>query len=190
VNVRWLGRRIAYDGSQLRPHWILTATGITGDAMVAFRGACRLARAEIADLEDRLAGAAIAADDMVHFVCERFDDGDLDRATVRQRLLAARAGEVLRGLAPAAAARLRREGDDLFLGPGKLSISVATRSAVSTLIHLGVNVGNRGTPVRTACLADLGVQPARFARALLRSTQAEEASIARARCKVQPRTGP
>jgi len=187
VNVRWLPRRIAYDGSQLRPHWILASTGIAGDAMVAFRGPCRLPPAEYADLEDALAGRAIAGDDMLHFVSERFDDGDLDRATVRQRLLAARVLGVLARLAPARAPRLRRQGDDLFYGPGKLSISVATRSMVSTLIHLGVNVRNDGTPVRTACLADLGLLPARVARAVLRDTEAEEASIARARCKVRAR---
>lgn len=187
MNVQWLARRMAYDGSQLRPHWILTATGVTGDALVAFRGPCALPAAEIADLHDRLAGATIAADDMLHFVCERFDDGDLDRATLRQRLLAARVLEVLCRLAPAHARSLRRDGDDVFLDGGKLSVSVATRSPVSTLIHFGINVDNRGTPVRTASLRDLGVQPARCARAVLRETQREEESISSARCKVRAR---
>jgi hypothetical protein len=186
VNVQWLAHRLAYDGSQLRAHWILRRTGLVGDAMVAFRGPCALPRAEFADLEDQLAGATIAGDDMVHFICERFDDGDLDRVTLRQRLLAARALEVLRALAPRTRA-LRRAGDDLYLGKGKLSVSVATCSAVSSLIHFGVNADNAGTPVRTASLADLGVAPVRFARALLRQSAAEEAAIARARCKVRAR---
>ena len=186
MNVRWLSRKIAYDGAQLRAHWILTATGLVGDTMVAFRGPCALPVDEIADLEDRMANAKIAGDDMLHFICERFDDGDLDRATLRQRLLAARALEVLRQLAPRAR-DLHRHGDDLFLGKGKLSVSVATRSAVSTLIHLGINVDNRGTPVRTASLGDLGVEPTRFARAVLRQTQHEEAAMAHARCKVRVR---
>ncbi|HLU40391.1 MAG TPA: DUF366 family protein [Planctomycetota bacterium] len=187
MKVRWLSRRLAYDGSQLRAHWILTATGLVGDALVAFRGPCVLPPAEFADLEDRLAGATIAADDMLHFVCERFDDGDLDRVTLRQRLLAARLFEVLCRLAPGKARRLRRDGDDLWLGAGKLSVSVATRSAVSSLIHLGVNVVNRGTPVRTASLADLGLAPQRVAREVLRATEREEEGIAHARCKVRVR---
>ncbi|MEZ5965392.1 MAG: DUF366 family protein [Planctomycetota bacterium] len=190
MNVQWLTQRIGYDGTQLRPHWILEKTGLVGDSMVAFRGACALPFAEVADLEDRLAGATIAADDMLHFVWERFDDGDLDRATLRQRLLAARTLAVLVGLAPAHAPRLRRVGDDLFLAGGKLSISVATRSVVSTLIHLGLNVRNAGTPVRTASLTDLELTPGRVARAVLRATADEEASVGRARCKVRVRLAP
>jgi len=31
----WLDERIAYDGSQLRAHWILAKTGLAGDAAVA-----------------------------------------------------------------------------------------------------------------------------------------------------------
>ena len=41
---------IAYDGSQLRAHWILRATGLVGDAVVAFRGPCKVADREMADL--------------------------------------------------------------------------------------------------------------------------------------------
>ncbi len=186
MNVRWLPRKIAYDGSQLRAHWILRATGLVGDALVAFRGPCALPQEEIADLEDLLDHAKIAGDDMLHFIGERFDDGDLDRATLRQRLLVARALEILRQMAPRAR-DLRRDGDDLFAGKGKLSVSVATRSAVSTLLHFGINVDNRGTPVRTASLGDLGVEPGRFARAVLRQTQLEEDSMAHARCKVRVR---
>ena len=42
-----------------------------------------------------------------------------------------------------------RKGDDLFLGEGKLSVSIATASPVSTLIHLGVNEDASGAPVTT-----------------------------------------
>lgn len=187
MNARWIARRIAYDGSQLRSHWILERHGLVGDALVAFRGPCALPFEEFADLEDKLAASPIAADDMLHFLWERFDDGDLDRATLRQRLLAARVHDVLASLRPGSARRLRRDGDDLFLGAGKLSVSVATRGPVSTLIHFGLNVGNEGTPVRTASLGDLRLQPAAVARAVLDATVREEADIARARCKVRAR---
>lgn len=175
---------MTYDGSQLRAHWAFKTTGIVGDVMVAFRGACRLPVAEIADLED-VDGPGIAGDDMVHCICETFDDGDLARGVLRQRLLAADATEVLRELAPHAA--LCRRGDDLYVGAGKLSISVATRSLVSTLIHFAVNVSNAGTPVATASLNDLGVEPVTFARALLDRVAAESATLQIARCKVRPR---
>lgn len=183
----WLRRKTTYDGSQLRPHWILRSSGLCGDAIVGFRGPCALPASEFADLEDQLAGATIAGSDMLHFIVERFDDGDLDRATLRQRLLAARALGVLVAQAPRHAAALRRDGDDLFFGAGKLSISIASKSPVSTLIHFAINVSTAGTPVRTAGLLDLGVEVGRFARELLARTVAEESSIALARCKVRAR---
>ena len=92
---RWIDRTIAYDGSQLSAHWILSETGIVGDALVAFRGPCSVSRAEIADLAD-IDGPGIAADDMVHFVWESFSDVDLLLGVHRQRLLSASALEVER----------------------------------------------------------------------------------------------
>ncbi len=59
---------------------------------------------------------------------------------------------------------LRRSGDDLFLGDGKLSVSIATVSRVSCLIHVGINIVNEGTPVETACLTQAGVDPVSFGR--------------------------
>ena len=182
VNTRWLDARIGYDGSQLRAHWILAQTGLCGDALVAFRGPCAVARAEIADLAD-VDGPGIAGDDMVHFVWEMFAAPDLLLAVHRQRLLAAQAGELLRELAPAA--RLRRGGDDLWLGDGKLSISIATVTPVSSLVHFAVNATPGGAPVRTATLQELRVEPRAFADALLHRAAAEQESIAEARAKVR-----
>ncbi len=182
MNIRWLDERVDYDGSQLRAHWILDRTGLCGDAMVSFRGACAVARAEIADLAD-LDGPGIAGADMVHFVWEAFTAPDLLLAVHRQRLLSAQALEVLRDLAPAAP--VRRDGDDLFVGGGKLSISIATASPVSSLIHFAVNASPGGAPVPTATLAELGVAPQLFALQLLARCAAEQAGIATARAKVR-----
>jgi hypothetical protein len=179
---QWLGSRIDYDGSQLRAHWILDRTGVCGDALVAFRGACAVVAAEMADLED-LGGVGIAGADMVHFVWESFTAPDLLLAVHRQRLLAAQAFEVLHELAPAAV--LHRDGDDLFVGTGKLSISIATVTAVSSLIHFAVNATPGGAPVRTATLQELAVEPEAFAARLLQRAAAEQDSIVRARAKVR-----
>ncbi|MFM1872211.1 MAG: hypothetical protein RL398_1633 [Planctomycetota bacterium] len=177
----WAAERIDYDGSQLRAHWLLDRFGLCGDACVAFRGACAVLGAEMADLAD-LDGPGIAADDMVHFVWECFDHQDLLLATHRQRLLSAQAGELLREWC---SVPLRRDGDDLYVGDRKLSISIATMSPVSTLLHFAVNATVGGAPVPTAALAELGVDPERFARELLRRVAAEQASIVAARCKVR-----
>src|SRR5204862_171027 len=97
----------------------------------------------------------------VHFILEKFDCSLL-AAVALQRLFASVVRDVLGAMAPAAAG-IRRDGDDLFLGDKKLSISIATVSPVSALVHFAVNVTNEGTPVPTLALADLAVEPRRFA---------------------------
>lgn len=182
MKTRWLDQIVRYDGAQLRAHWILQVTGVCGDAAVAFRGPCSVARAEIADLAD-VDGPGIAGDDMVHVIWESFAVTDLLLAVHRQRLLSAQAAEVLAALAPAA--RIVRQGDDLFVGAGKLSISIATVTPVSSLIHFAVNATPGGAPVPTATLAELGVAPVAFGQALLARMQQEQMSIGEARAKVR-----
>jgi len=184
ARTHWLDATIAYDGSQLRAHWALARTGVVGDVLVGFRGPCRVAAAEIADLAD-VDGPGIAGDDMVHIVWEAFEHSDLLLAAHRQRLLAAQARELLAELAPTAA--VTRDGDDLWFAGGKLSISIATVSPVSALVHFAVNATPGGAPVATSTLRDLGVDPVVFGRALLERVAAEQASIADARAKVRPK---
>ncbi len=178
----WSDQPIAYDGSQLRAHWLWSTFGLVGDAVVAFRGPCCVTTGEMADLAD-LDGPGIAGDDMVHFVWESFATPDLLLAVHRQRLLSAQAGEVLAALAPRTV--VRRDGDDLFVGVGKLSISIATATPVSSLIHFAVNATPGGAPVPTANLRDLGVDAAAFATALLARAAVEQQSITSARAKVR-----
>ena len=180
----WIDRMIPYDGSQLRAHWILAETKIAGDAIVAFRGPCKVSIAEMADLAD-LDGPGIAADDMLHFVWESFYESSLLLAVHRQRLLSATALECLREMA--AGATMRREGDDIYVGDGKLSISIATASPVSSLIHFAVNVRPGGAPVRIASLEELRIEPRPFAEALLSRVVGEQHSIFVARSKVRPK---
>lgn len=178
----WIEERIAYDGSQLRAHWILARTGLCGDALVAFRGPCAVLGAEIADLAD-VDGPGIAGNDMVHFVWESFEHPDLLLAVHRQRLLSAQAAEVLRELSPQCA--VRRDGDDLFVGTGKLSISIATVTPVSSMLHFAVNATPGGAPVHTSTLQQIGVDATVFAAKLLELVACEQSSIGLARAKVR-----
>ncbi len=171
---------IAYDGSQLRAHWLLRRFDVVGDAIVAFRGPCAVVLDEMADLAD-LDGPGIRGDDMLHFLMERFDDESLDCAVLRQRLLAAIAVEALQ----ARGHDVKRDGDDLWFRSRKLSISIATRSLVSTLTHFAVNVSNEGTPVPTAALSELEVEPRSFATDVLQRFAAEERAMRIARAKVR-----
>ncbi|MCK5940399.1 MAG: DUF366 family protein [Planctomycetes bacterium] len=182
MQTHWCQERISYDGSQLRAHWLLDRFGLVGDAIAAFRGPCLVQRDEIADLED-LDGPGIAADEMVHFVWESFATTELLLAVHRQRLFAAQVREVVQQHAPTAA--VRRDGDDLYVADAKLSISIATVTPVSALIHFAVNARLGGAPVSIASLAELGVDPDRFAHDVLQRVADEQATIAAARAKVR-----
>ena len=83
-----------------------------------------------------------------------------------------------------------RKGDDLYLTrtdgtPGKLSVSIATVSATSTLIHTGFNIETEGTPVPTVGLAELDIDVPAFASELLHRYTGEVQDIWLARCKVR-----
>ncbi len=179
-------QEITYDGRQLAPHWIYRHWDLRGDAAVAFVGPCRVALSEMVDIEDVKAEAPIYSPRMLHIIAEFFT-GDLHLAVYRQRLLIVTAQELLHARTGHLAAR---RGDDLYLPrpdgtPGKLSVSIATASATSTLIHTGFNVETAGTPVPTAGLGALGVDVPAFAADLLAAYAAEVDDIWQARCKVR-----
>ncbi len=172
-------KRIDYDGSQLAPHWIRETFKIAGDAAVAFLGGCDILPEKIVDLEDR--GKRIASEQMVHLIAEFFDT-DLTRTILLQRLLVSLAQQEIMFRSKCF---LIRSGNDLFEGDAKLSVSVATASPVSTLIHFGINVSSKNTPVKTKGLADYGIEPAGFARSLLETFKHEVEGLKVARSKVK-----
>lgn len=178
--------RLAYSGRELRPHFIRTHFKVAGDAAVSFRGPCDVRGGALVDLEDRELGLFIHSADMVHFLVEIFGS-DLTSMVLLQRLLATIVADRVRSaLDPAIAAEVRREGDDVYVRSGKLSVSIATVSAVSSLIHFGVNVDTEGTPVPTAGLGPLGIDPAVFARGVLEDLRDEVRGVGSALVKVRP----
>ncbi|MCH2533850.1 MAG: DUF366 family protein [Bdellovibrionales bacterium] len=159
---------ISYDGSQLRSLYAYMDHHILGDSMVAWVGPCDIPFEHMADGEDLLAKAQIKGDKMVHFIIEKFNISLFSGVSL-QRLLASVCIEVLQELSPVEekAQMLIREGDDIYFDEQKLSISIATQSPVSTLIHFAVNVTNQGTPVKTLSLEDLKVDAYEFAKVIL-----------------------
>ena len=171
--------QVAYTGAELRSHWLFHRFGLQRDAAAAFLGPCEVTLEHMVDQADVAAGASIRATLMLHFIIEHFDT-DLTRAVLRQRLLVCLARELLTG-----DVEVRRSGDDLFVGQRKLSVSIATASPVSTLIHFAVNVDPTGAPVPAVGLAELGVVPLPFAELLLARYAEECEGVAAARCKVR-----
>lgn len=149
---------------------------------MAFVGPCRVEGDALVDLDDRRDGLFIESRRMLHFIVEHFDH-DLERLVCRQRLLVALIGEILNGALGRHA--LRRRGDDLFEGEGKVSVSIATLSPVSGLIHTGLNVISEGAPVPARGLADWGLEAPPIARRILDAYAEELASMHHARCKVR-----
>ncbi len=174
--------RIDYDGSQICSLWAYRRFGIEGDCIVAFVGGCDIPRENIVDVEDLRAGARIFSREMLHFIVEHFDR-DLEKAALRQRLLVAIARDAL--LERCTRHAPKRDGDDLFVGEAKLSISIATLTGVSSKIHFGINIDSRDTPVKTIGLNDLGVDAAGFTSEVLAVYAAEMAGVYRARTKVR-----
>lgn len=179
----WIDDTITYDGTQLRSHWIYRRTGVLGDAIAAFAGPADVPIAHMVDLADVAANAPIFSRSMLHFLVEHFD-ADLQLMIARQRLLTAIAGDELRLRAPQAP--IERRGDDLYSGDRKISVSIATASPVSCLIHFAMNIVSSGTPVPTHGLEDLGIEPQPLADAIVRRYTEELASMDVARCKVRP----
>ena len=170
-----------YDGTQLRSHWIYETCDLRGDAAVAFIGEVEVRGEDLVDLADKREGLHIAGAEMLHVIAESFG-ASLDRAVFMQRLIVMLAHEqlMISGAEP-----LRRIGDDIWLGDGKLTVSIATVSAVSCLIHFGINVTNTGTPVKTSALADCGLEPRPFAERLLKAYAEELDGMASATTKVR-----
>ena len=178
MKTRFVEERIDYDGTQIRSLWAYRSLGLQGDSLVAFTGGCEVALEHMVDLEDVRARARIASPLMLHFIGEHFDL-DLEKTVLRQRLLSVLVKDAL-------PAEVRREGDDLFWGPGKLSVSIATLTPVSGKFHFGINV-ERATDVgvETRALRDLGVDARALAGTVLDRYLAEMAGILDARTRVR-----
>jgi hypothetical protein len=168
--------------TELTSHFAYRVFGFSGDAAVAFAGPCRVKNEDLVDWADRRAGDYIAATRMLHFIIEHFGVA-LREAVWRQRLLVSLTADALAAIKPEVT--FNRDGDDIFVGDGKLTVSIATVSPVSALIHLGINIDGSGAPVRTADLDGLGIEPAGLARILLERYAAEVASVDEAVCKVR-----
>lgn len=171
-----------YDGSALSPLYGYLKHGVHGDSIISFIGACDVSLEHMIDAEDFVVGAKIKSDKMLHLIVEIFGQ-NLMTAVSLQRLLVS----IVQDLIPQ---KLRREGDDLYLdsskGAMKLSVSIASVSAVSAMIHLGLNIKNDGTPVPTCCLEELKMDPKQFALDLMKKFSDEYASIVEATQKVHP----
>lgn len=182
MQIKFIDNEINYDGSQLRSHFLYETCDLKGDAIASFIGGADVNLSHMVDKEDVAAKSPIFSEKMLHFIVEHFDH-DLEKTVLRQRLLMVLMQEELVESLPEE--KIIRRGDDLFCRDGKLTVSIATLSPVSTLIHSGINIISRNTPVPTCGLEDLGLSPKAFAWAVMNRYIEEIREINWARCKVR-----
>lgn len=186
MKVKKIKKRILYDGSQLRSLYAYQNYGIMGDSILIWRGPCDVSPEFMVDGEDKREDALIAGHDMIHLIIEKFGEG-LGFAVAMQRLIAAVVKDEVEALVRVKSInrkKLFRDGDDIYYGNKKFSISIATVSPVSALIHFAINVTNEGTPVKTCALSDFAINPDIFAERVLKRVQAEMLSLFKATTKV------
>jgi uncharacterized protein len=181
MKYKFIEKTINYDGAQLKPLYSYVEHKLHGDSIVSFIGGCDVSLEHMVDAEDFVVNALIKGDKMLHFIVEMFGQ-NLMTAVALQRLLVSQAHVILAQKNVA----LIRDGDDLYLNNKKLSVSIASSSVVSSMIHLGINIENTGTPVPTCALSDFGVDAKSFSEELMLKFSKEYISIQEATQKVKP----
>lgn len=131
-----------YDGSQIDASWAFREFGIYGSSVITWIGPVNITPDNLKDFAD--VGLEIKSNHMVNFICEFFDcqPANMRIAYLRQRLLVMIFREILFEYGVTS----KREGDDIFVDGGKLSISIATASLSSMKIHFALNLEDKGTP--------------------------------------------
>lgn len=182
MKTKFIDKEIKYIGSQLAPHWIYKNFNIQGDAIVAFMGECEVKLTEMVDIEDVINNEPIYSKYMLSFISEQFGIG-LVEGVLRQRLLMT----IIKELLEARGIFVVRNGDDLMINERKLSVSIATKSITSVLIHTGLNILSEGAPVKAAGLeSELGIKDVReFALEVMDRYAAELTDIVLASTKVR-----
>jgi hypothetical protein len=182
----WSDEKFKYDGTQLKPLFNYLNFSLLGDSILSWAGPCDVSLENMVDGEDFITNSAIAGDEMLHFLIEVFDR-ELVSGVLLQRLMASMIKDLIEEkssmLQPGT---LVRDGDDLYLGDRKISISIASQSPNSTLVHFAINIVNTGTPVKTAGLQDFELNAKEFSLEFMECLSTEWRSILEASRKVRP----
>lgn len=180
----FIEKEIKYVGEQLAPHWIYKNFNIMGNAIVSFIGECDVNLSHMVDIEDVINNEPIYSKAMLSFIEENFNSS-LIEMVYKQRLLVTITKELIEK--KKTSVKISRSGDDLYIGDKKLSVSIATKSITSSLIHFGLNINADGAPVKAAdLLHDVGVTDIReFALEVMNAYVAEVKDINLAACKVR-----
>jgi len=144
--------RMDYDGSQLHHAFAYEQAKALGATICCFRGSADV-KEHLVDLEDSLADDFIKSKEMWHFIIE-IPEATITEMVVWQRLFISMCIDNLRKECSSDTI-ITRKGDDIMIGNRKLSVSIATLSRFSGLIHVGINIEvGEGCPVNAIGLND------------------------------------
>lgn len=178
----FIAETFTYDGSQLSQQFAYKKYALLGNSIVSWVGPCDIQNEFMKDGEDLLAGEKIYSEEMLHFIIELFDVRLLSMVAI-QRLFSAQLLELLRELKAGLVAY--RKGDDIYIDENlKLNISIASVGVMSGMIHCGVNVSSKNTPVPTMSLKDLGLDPKKLALTMMERFSKEYQTMIEATQKV------
>ncbi len=145
---------VEYTGMELRPLFNYNVTKIKGDSAIMFISGMNVPTSHMVDMEDVIADDFIYSPLAVNIICEIFNIG-IETAVLYQRLLMRCLFDSLQPYIPL----LILSGDDLFVADDsimkKLSVSIATVSPVSGLIHCGLNIKQPAISIPTVGLEEL-----------------------------------
>jgi len=140
-----------YDGSQLHHAFAYEQAGELGATICYFFGNAYVKK-HLVDLEDSLANDFIKSDEMHHFIIE-IPEATITETVVWQRMFISICIDYIRKYG--AGHKIERNGDDIMIDDRKLSVSIATLSLFSGLIHVGINATvGEGCPVKAIGLSE------------------------------------
>jgi len=181
MNTLFIDKEIKYIGSQLAPHWIYKNFHLQGDSIVAFIGEVDVKLDEMVDIEDVINNEPIYSKKMLNFIIEQFDV-PLEQMVYNQRLFVSIIKETIEEYGKT----VKRDGDDLFFDNRKLSVSIATKSITSCLIHTALNIIKEGAPIDASDLREIGIEDIKeFGLKILSKYSREVDSIKKATYKVR-----
>ncbi len=177
----FLDKSFKYTGPELRTHF-LYEHGLKGDGFLSWMGPCEVKVDSMVDMEDRVNKDHIFSESMLHILGEFFHK-DIFYGIFVQRFIAEQVRELLSSKTQKS---FVRRGDDVYLEDKKLNVSIATVSSLSSLVHFGINISSKNTPVKTVGLDEFSIDVKAFSEELLSKIKSELQSIDEASKKVKP----
>lgn len=174
---------IPYDGTQLRHLFAYEKFGLLGTSLVAWCGPCHVPFEKMVDGEDKFSKSEIRGDSMLHFIGEFFHQ-DIYFSVALQRMFAALVLRQILELKPQLLKSLSIKGDDIYMGKKKLSISIASITGFSSMLHFAINIESKGTPVPTISLKEMGIPVHKLVQSVFEEFDREYSSLVEATEKI------